>query len=348
MRFSVMIWPHSEATIDPVVRLAKVADDEGYDTFYVGDSQMIWNDVWVTLAACAVATKRVKLAPGVTNIVTRHPVVTVNAITSLNMLSDGRAVLGIAAGDSALRTAGLSPVRLAYLNERLARMKALLRGEETETMEWYDPRGEKAWGVESRMRVIGAEQWGSKIPIEWAVLLPKSAEVAAEQSDGVIIVGNLGGTEEGRRVTMERVASGAEKGGRDPKDVRVIFSCDAAIDDDREKAFQQVRETAARVVANVGWLPDEIAVEHADTLKALKEHYQFYEHLDVTADHRELIPDELASKVCIVGTPEDCIKKCRELKEGGVTDIAIFGTSQDEDATRVKLERFAREVMPHV
>jgi 5,10-methylenetetrahydromethanopterin reductase len=348
MRFSVMVWPHSEATIDPVVRLAKVADDEGYDTFYVGDSQMLWNDVWVTLAACAVATKRVKLGTGVTNVITRHPAVTVNAAISLNMLSGGRSVLGIAAGDSALRTAGLSPVRLAMLNERIEQMRELLAGEEVDTMEWYDPRGKKAWGVESRMRVVGGgQEWGD-IPIEWAVLLPKSVRVASERSDAVIVVGNLGGTEEGRQVTLKAIEEGAAVTGRDPKDVRLVFSCDAAIDDDREKAFAQVRETAARVVANVGWLPDEIAVGHADTIQKLKEAYHFYEHLDVTAKHRDLIPDDLASKVCIVGTPQDCIDKCRELKAGGVTDIAIFGTSQDEEATKEKLERFARDVMPHV
>ena len=34
------------------------------------------NDVWVTLAACATATKRVRLGTGVTNTVTRHPAVT--------------------------------------------------------------------------------------------------------------------------------------------------------------------------------------------------------------------------------------------------------------------------------
>ena len=36
MRFSVMIWPHSAAAIDPVVKLAQVAEEEGYDTVYIG------------------------------------------------------------------------------------------------------------------------------------------------------------------------------------------------------------------------------------------------------------------------------------------------------------------------
>ena len=32
MRFSVMIWPHSGEGVQPVARLAKVAEDSGFET----------------------------------------------------------------------------------------------------------------------------------------------------------------------------------------------------------------------------------------------------------------------------------------------------------------------------
>src|SRR5262245_66575399 len=88
MNFSCMIWPYSGATVDPVVRLAQTAEACGFESVYVGDSQMIWNDVWVTLGAIAMATKRVMLGTGVTNTVTRHPAVTANAAMTLNMLTN--------------------------------------------------------------------------------------------------------------------------------------------------------------------------------------------------------------------------------------------------------------------
>ena len=134
MNFSCMIWPFSGATVEPVVRLAQTAEQCGFESVYVGDSQMIWNDVWVTLAACAVATEQVKLGTGVTNTVTRHPAVTANAAMTLNMLSNGRAKLGLGAGDSAVRTAGLSPARLPQLRERLTFMRALLDGKEVDAL----------------------------------------------------------------------------------------------------------------------------------------------------------------------------------------------------------------------
>jgi 5,10-methylenetetrahydromethanopterin reductase len=348
MRFSVMIWPFSGTTVEPVARLARVADENGFDTVYVGDSQMLWNDAWITLAACALTTKRVRLGPGVTNLVTRHPAVTANAATTLNMLSGGRSVLGVGAGDSAVRTAGMAPSKLSLLRERIPVVRALLNGDEVDVLEWYEPSPRKgAWGAVQRMRVIGTEEWG-KVPIELACMQPKSAELAGELTDGVLVDGHMGGNAEGARATVAAAAKGAGRAGKDPSSVRVIAAIDAAIDDDRGKALDQVRSTAARNIARKPWLPDTLGIEHADVVKEVSETYRFSEHLDLTARHRELIPDEVARKCTIAGTPDDCIAKARELDEAGITDIAIFVTSQDEDAARTTLERFAREIFPHV
>ena len=192
MRFSVMIWPHSGQTIEPVVRLAQCAETCGFATVYVGDSQMLWNDVYICLACCAQATERVKLGTGVTNLVTRHPTVTANALISLNMLSQGRAVLGVGAGDSAVRTAGLAPAKRNQLRRDVVFMRDLLAGQEVEVPVLSGTGDKKTWGRESRLRVAGAEEWGN-IPIEIAVMGPKAALLVGEIGDGVIVDGHMGG-----------------------------------------------------------------------------------------------------------------------------------------------------------
>ncbi|MCC7411706.1 MAG: LLM class flavin-dependent oxidoreductase [Gammaproteobacteria bacterium] len=347
MRFSTMIWPHSSATLEPVVELAQVADRNGFESVYIGDSQMIWNDVYVALGMCAVTTERVRLGTGVTNTVTRHPAVTANAIMSVNMASHGRAVLGIGAGDSAVRTAGMSPARLPVIRERVAFIRALLDGAEVDPLVTLGERREGTWGMVDRIHLEGAGDWG-KLPIELACMGPKSAEAAGEICDGVIVDGHMGGNAEGVRATVEAVARGAAHAGRSVAGMRFVAAIDGAIEDDRGAALDQVRQTAARNIARKPYLPDCIGVEHADVVRNVTESYKFYKHLDLTAQHRKLIPDDVAMKCCIAGTPDDCIAKAKELAAAGITDIAVFITAQDLAASRRKLERFAREVMPYV
>lgn len=347
VRFSTMIWPHSSTTLDSVVELAQVADRNGFDSVYIGDSQMIWNDCWVALGMCAVKTERVRLGTGVTNLITRHPAVTANAIMSVNMASHGRAILGVGAGDSAVRTAGMSPSKLAGMRPRLEYVRALLDGREVEPLANVGERREGTWGMEDRVHMEGAKEWGN-LPIEFACMSPKSAEFTGELCDGVIADGHMGGNAEGARVLVASVLKGAAKAGRDPAKFRFVAAIDGAIEDDRVSALDQVRQTAARNIARKPYLPDCLGVEHADVVKNVTEGYRFYKHLDITAQHRKLVPDEVAMKCCIAGTPDDCIAKAKELQGAGITDIAVFVSSQDLATSRRKLERFAKEVMPFV
>jgi 5,10-methylenetetrahydromethanopterin reductase len=158
----------------------------------------------------------------------------------------------------------------------------------------------------------------------------------------------MGGNFEGASATVQAVADGARRAGKDPSSVRVIAALDAAVDDDRSRALDKVRPTAARNIARKPWLPKTLGEEHAEVVRAVSEAYRFYEHLDLTAKHKGLIPDEVAMKCCIAGTPEDCIGKARELRSAGVTDIAIFVTTQDEEYSHQTIERFAKEVIPFI
>ncbi|MEM7540353.1 MAG: LLM class flavin-dependent oxidoreductase [Pseudomonadota bacterium] len=347
MRFSTMIWPFSGTTLAPVVELAKFADDNGFESVYIGDSQMLWNDAWVAMGMCAAGTSKVRLGPGVTNTVTRHPAVTANAIMSVHMASGGRAVLGIGAGDSAVRTAGLSPAKLVGIRAALTYMRALLNGEEVEPLVQLGERREGTWGMVDKVHLEGAQQWGS-VPFELACMGPRSVELAGELCEGVIVDGHMGGNAEGAQATVAAATRGAGRAGRDVAKTRFIAAIDGAIEDERTSALDQVRQTAARNIARKPYLPDCIGVEHAASVKAVSEAYQFYQHLDLTAQHRDLVPDEVAMKCCIAGTPDDCIAKAKELEGAGITDVAVFVTSQDLAASRRKLERFAKEVMPFV
>jgi len=81
IRFGVGIFPmyHAEQTIG----LAKLGEDLGYDSLWVGDSHLIWREVGILLGAIAKQTARVRIGTGVTHIGVRHVTVTASSIATL-------------------------------------------------------------------------------------------------------------------------------------------------------------------------------------------------------------------------------------------------------------------------
>jgi 5,10-methylenetetrahydromethanopterin reductase len=97
---------------------------EGVHRVWVIDSQLAMKDVYAGLVVAALNTTRIGLGTGVTNAVTRHPTITANAISAVDELSHGRAILGLGAGDSALYGIGLKPQKVAEVAQAIAFFRA--------------------------------------------------------------------------------------------------------------------------------------------------------------------------------------------------------------------------------
>jgi F420-dependent oxidoreductase-like protein len=103
-------WPVPASEIGPTVaRIAQVADQAGVDSIWTMDhffqirlsglppeSPML--EAYATLAFIAGHTRRIRLGTMVTSVSYRHPGVLIKAVTSLDVLSGGRMVLGVGAG----------------------------------------------------------------------------------------------------------------------------------------------------------------------------------------------------------------------------------------------------------
>src|SRR5215475_13919231 len=101
----------------------------GYDSVWVADSQLLFSDCYAVLALAAQQTRRIRLGPGTTICATRIPPVQAAAVATLNRLAPGRIFLGIGTGNTALRSMGQRPMRIADFAEYLRVLSALLRGE---------------------------------------------------------------------------------------------------------------------------------------------------------------------------------------------------------------------------
>ena len=99
LRFGVFITP-SAGDADRVVALAELADRSGHDlvTFQDHPYQPRFLDTWTLLSFVAARTERVHLAGNVLNLPLRPPSVLARAVASLDVLSRGRAELGLGAG----------------------------------------------------------------------------------------------------------------------------------------------------------------------------------------------------------------------------------------------------------
>src|SRR5262249_55803590 len=88
--------------VAPMVELVRTAEELGFANAWIGDSQNLWRDAYVTLGAAAAVTDRIVLGTGVTNAVTRHVSVLASAWASLAELAPARVAFAIGTGDSSL------------------------------------------------------------------------------------------------------------------------------------------------------------------------------------------------------------------------------------------------------
>jgi 5,10-methylenetetrahydromethanopterin reductase len=97
MQVGFFFWPYTPELCE---RLAQRADRYGYAMIGIADTPGNAMDPWVSAAIVARSCRRARVAICVTNLLSRHPAVSAAAIASLDDLANGRAVLGIGAGNS--------------------------------------------------------------------------------------------------------------------------------------------------------------------------------------------------------------------------------------------------------
>jgi alkanesulfonate monooxygenase SsuD/methylene tetrahydromethanopterin reductase-like flavin-dependent oxidoreductase (luciferase family) len=74
-------------------------EEVGIDSFWVPDHPPGSPDPWVSLAALAVATRRIRLGPLVSCVSFRNPVHLARLAADVDRLGDGRLILGLGIGD---------------------------------------------------------------------------------------------------------------------------------------------------------------------------------------------------------------------------------------------------------
>ena len=314
-----------------MVALIKLAEDLGFSSAYIGDLQMIWRDPYVILGAAAAATKRITLATGVTNPITRELGVMASSWVTLREVVGDRLLVGAGIGDSSLETIGKKPATLATFERWAAALRDLIAGKTVAHPDTNAPIH------------LTYAQPGARIPFYIAVSSPKIHRLAGKIADGAIV---LVGTDrqflEGSRRELE---AGAAEAGRDLKaeGFRVVCWTPCSIHEDGRAARRAVKAHVARVLKRK--LPFELDAATMEIAQKIKENYQYYEHMVVGTAHGEVVPDELVERFAIAGTPEEARDQFERLAATGLVDeIAIIPHTPDP-AERERTIRVVGDIM---
>ncbi|MBM3222590.1 MAG: LLM class flavin-dependent oxidoreductase [Candidatus Tectomicrobia bacterium] len=202
----------------------------GFDFMWMPDTPLLagrWRDVYGHLTCAAMTTNTLRLGPGVTNPLTRHPVTTASAILTLDEASNGRADLVAGTGYSSAYIIGRKAATLATMRQAMLLWRSIFAGQTTQL-----------GGLE-----IALHPSRPRLPLYLAATGPKMLEMAGEIADGVLI--HVGAAPGAVAWALERIAAGEQRAGRQPHTVRRILVVHAMIDDNTARAIDHMRPCAA-------------------------------------------------------------------------------------------------------
>jgi len=320
-----------------VVELCRQAENYGFSHAWTFDSHLLWEEPYVIYSAILAATRKIVVGPMVTNPATRDWTVTASTFATLNEMYGNRTVCGIGRGDSAVRVINGKPVKLAELREAIGVIRGLASGEQV------DYKGSSlrfAWNPHSRLEV-------------WvAAYGPKALALAGEAGDGFILQLADPAIAEW---SIGAVRRAAEEAGKDPDSVKICIAAPAYVTDGSDEQLAHAREQCrwfgGMVGNHVADIVNRYGADGSAVPRALtdyiqeREGYDYNEHGRAGNTHTMFVTDEIVDRFCIVGPPEEHVRKLNELRDLGATQFALYLQHDAKDAT---LTRYGELVIPQV
>jgi probable F420-dependent oxidoreductase len=330
LSFGVMFRP-GQFPLSHVTACLKVAEDVGFEHAWFGDSHLIWHETGPYFTAAALSTSRLRIGPLVANPITRDPTVVASSLATLGDLFEGRAVLGLGRGDSAVRTINRSPMAVPEFRKALRLIRALCRGEEAEL---HGARIRFTW-----LR--------HRVPVLVAAYGPRVLALAGEDADGLILQ-LASPAVVAWAVGHARAA--AEKAGRKWSEYEVVAAAPSYVTADREHALARVRGFPATVSNHVkdllrshpaSDLPSDL-IEGMDAVRG----YDSLRHGQPDAPHAGAVTDDMAERLTLIGTAAEVRAKIQRLAEAGATQVCLYIGVVEREQHFTLLETYGRDIIP--
>lgn len=305
----------------------------GFDVQLFGENHAMAPDVFSEMRAAATATSRIQLLCGPVNFVTRDPGVIASSIAAVQIASDGRALCGIARGDSAVALAGRRPQKQTDLERDLGILSSYLS---REAVDFSERSSELQW--------IGDLPY-QRVPVEVVCSGPRAIALAARYADRIGL--SVGAHPDRIRWALEIIQATLEESGRTRDQVRVNAYLPFALCADRVGGRSALRSRVA------GWahmssfpgipLDQQPRIMRRVT-EQLREHYDYRYHREGSPTdnpNTRIIDEDFADWFGLGGPSDYLVERLCELVELGV-DGFTSAFAEDE------IEAFAARVMPPV
>ena len=320
--------------------LAREADRLGYAVCWTAEAY--GSDAATILAWVAAQTERIDIGSAVFQIPARTPAMTAMTAATLDSLSNGRFRLGLGVSGPQVSEgwhgvafkAPLARTReyVDIVNLALSRKRVSYDGEHFKLPLPGGP-GKKLQLIVHPIR--------EHIPIYLAAVGPKNLELAGRIADGWLAVffsPQYAGEQ------LAAIESGRKQIGKDLTGFDVVPTVPVVIDDDLERAAEQIRWYAALYIGGMGSREQNFynqlacRMGFADEAARVQELYLAREHRNAAA----AVPFEFIDATSLIGPPERIAERMKAYAAAGVTTLSVtpFAATLDErlEALRVSLD----------
>jgi F420-dependent oxidoreductase-like protein len=304
-----------EKVLGDILSNASCAEEAGVDSIWMPEA---WGrDAFMSLAAVARSTHRVKLGTGIVNVYSRSPAALTMSAATLDELSNGRAILGLGTSGPGVveRWHGIPYDRpLTRIRETVKIARLALSGATTNFQ-----------GTIFRVSdfKLAMDHPQHKIPIYLAALGPKMLALAGEIADGVLLylrplpsIPNA----------ISEILKGVDKAGRQIGDLDVAALLPTAVSENSRDARDEVAKAIAYYVGGMGTYYRQLVSESGFESEAamIRSAWERGDRISAT----KAVSDRLIDSVAVAGSPDECRKKLGEFRSSGVTLPILSLTAQ--------------------
>ena len=309
-----------------MIELAQTADRLGYEAFFTGET-WAW-DVGMLLSLFANRTSTIRLGADILNIFARTPSATAQHAATLDILSGGRAILGLGIATPAVVQDwhGVPFDRPAQrLKETVEIVRQALSGQR------LDYQGEIFRVQRFRLTITPVQP---RIPIVLGANRARNVELAGRIAD----CWSPGfATSQTLPLLRERLVAGAEAAGRDPAEITVLPIIQAIVTDDPEPARRLLRRHLAYYFGSQGSLHTRTLTQAGIFLDELERIKEAWAKEPRTAERA--VPEEMVDAFMLVGTAAQCREGLAAWHAAGAdvpTIQLVVGTSFEDSLRTVE------------